>query len=252
MKFPALDFSDGADVHVWHIDLATSGIAHFVDMFSADEIKRRDGFFFDRDRDRYTRARTAMRCILSAYLGVLAGDVKFGVGPHGKPFLAGFASSRGLQFNITHSGNLALLALSGEAAVGIDVEMLRRPDDIRSLAKSVFSIAENAQFATLSDEALVAAFFSCWTQKEAVLKALGTGLSIDARCIDVGFDVAHKKITVPSSCAQQAISVRTILQNDAAIASLAVVGNYGGVLHFDYSKPVFDTIINKLDVENQR
>lgn len=244
MKFtaPELLGDADADVHVWHIDLAKSATAHFGDMFAADEIKRRDSFVYDRDRDRFTRARMAMRSILSAYVGIPARDVKIGVGPHGKPFLDATGCAKSLQFSLTHSENLALFAVSGASSIGVDVEMMRMPGDIRGLAKSVFSMAENTHFQTLPDDALIPAFFSCWTQKEAVLKALGTGLSIDAKLVHVGLDATNKKIVAPAACGQQTISVTTLLQNEISSAALAVVGNFGRVLHFDYSNTVFDTI----------
>lgn len=242
MKFSAPDFPNDADVHVWHIDLAESATAHVGEMLAADEIRRRDGFVFDRDRVRFMRARMAMRSILGAYLGMSGRDIKIGVGPHGKPFLDAMAGAKCLQFNLTHSENLALLAVSRVRSIGIDVEMLRAPGDIRGLAKSVFSIAENTQFETLSREAAMPAFFVCWTQKEAALKALGTGLSIDATLLHVGLDATEKKIIAPPACGQQIINVTTLWQNEMSIASLAVVGALGRVLHLDYSDTVFDTI----------
>jgi 4'-phosphopantetheinyl transferase len=242
MKFSAPDFSDDADVHVWHIDLVKHAACDFVDMFANDEIKRRNNFVFDRDRDRFTRARVAMRFILGAYLGIPGRDVKIVVGPHGKPCLDASGCAKSLQFNMTHSENLALFAVSGASSIGVDVEMMRMPGDIRGMAKSVFSIAENTHFETLSDDALIPAFFSCWTQKEAVLKALGTGLSIDAKLVHVGLDATNKKIAAPPACGPQTISVTTLLQTEISIASLAVVGDLGRVLHFDYSDTVFDTI----------
>jgi 4'-phosphopantetheinyl transferase len=242
MKFPAPDLWVGADVHVWHIDLAKHAASDFAEMFADDEIKRRNNFVFDRDRDRFTRARLAMRSILGAYLDTPARAVMIGVGSQGKPFLQGAASDKSLQFNMTHSENRAMLALSGANHVGVDLEMLRQPDNIRDLAKSVFSVAENTNFQTLSEEELVRAFFSCWTQKEAVLKALGTGLSVEAKRVHVGLDAENKEISAPPECGPHTINIRTIVQNDMSIASLAVLGDIDRVLHFDYSDTVFDTM----------
>ncbi len=183
-----------------------------------------------------------MRCVLGAYLGISPGKVRIGYGSHGKPCLDGNSNSNCnsnndniyLGFNLTHSEDSALLAVGRACNIGIDLEMLRAPNDIRDLAKSVFSEQENADFQALAAESLMPAFFTCWTQKEALLKALGTGLTLDANSIHVGLDDVDKKISPPAQYGNQPISLATIGRTQHSIASLAVVGGLDRVLHFNF------------------
>ena len=128
-------------------------------ILTREEIVRAERFAFQYLRDRFINGRLAMRNILGGYLGVPAHDVKIGYSLHGKPNIAKTERGGGLGFNLTHSEHLALFAVSGSAEIGIDLEILRMPNDLPGLARSVFSEAENADFQTLSDSGRLAAFF---------------------------------------------------------------------------------------------
>jgi 4'-phosphopantetheinyl transferase len=80
-----------------------------------------------------------------------------------------------VEFNLAHSGGKAVIALAGDAAIGVDIELLRPIDDVESLARLVFSDVERRELEFASDP--VSAFLNGWTRKEAYVKALGLGLS---------------------------------------------------------------------------
>lgn len=165
------------EVQIWKVDIAPAPKAMSVlrARLSADERERADRFVFDHHRFRYIRARAALRALLGRHLGVPPANVILGAAPGGKPFLADGASS--LYFNVSHSNDLALIALTRSGEVGVDLEGVRpHPDDWVSLARRYFAIDEVAALERYSSSERVQAFFRCWTRKEAIVKLLGDGL----------------------------------------------------------------------------
>ena len=129
-------------------------------------------------------ARGILRDILGRYLDSEPRELQFRYGPHGKPALCG-AVGAPVAFNVSHSHDLALFAFSGGRDLGVDIEAIRPMPDGEDIASRFFSAREVACLRSLPAAIRNAAFFTCWTRKEAYLKALGDGL---ARPLD-GFDV---------------------------------------------------------------
>lgn len=175
--------------HVWRVDLRVSAdcAARFIAALSPDERDRADRFRFPEHRERFIAAHGALRDILSRYLDVPAGRLAFSITPHGKPVLAA-PGHTWLQFNLSHSGDLALIAVSRDCPVGIDVEQMIPPDNFPRLVEQFFSANENAAFRALPESKRAAAFFAGWTRKEAYVKALGTGVSLPLDHFDVTMD----------------------------------------------------------------
>lgn len=177
----------GADeVHVWRITLEPppAGLARLAARLSPDERRRAARFHFERDRRRFHAARGALREVLAGYLGEEPERLGFVEGLHGKP---GLAQAHGgeLRFNLSHSGELALCAVS-RRELGVDIEQLRALPDAGALARRFFSADETAALEALPATERLSAFFRCWTRKEAYLKAVGAGL---LQPLD-GFDVS--------------------------------------------------------------
>ena len=166
-------------VHVWRVGLIDppDHVNHLAASLSPDERDRADRFHFERDRHRYVIGRGTLRAILGAYLGVPPGSLRFGYGPSGKPFVAEPADAARLQFNLSHAGALALVAVAHVRAVGVDLEQVRALPDRDLISTRFFSALERAALQALAPEARDQAFFACWTRKEALLKAWGDGLS---------------------------------------------------------------------------
>jgi len=128
-----------------------------------------------------------MRMLLGRYLHVEPADLEFVYGPHGKPFLSGaFADSR-LNFNLAHSENLALLAVTRAGMIGVDIERIRPMDDAGQLVGRFFSARESSTFQKLPREQKNIAFFNLWTRKEAWLKAIGEGIEHLLKRVEVSF-----------------------------------------------------------------
>jgi 4'-phosphopantetheinyl transferase len=173
----------GADeVQVWLADLDRLPDAALAGSLSADERERGRRLRFDRDRRRFVAARGLLRGLLARHLGLEPGRLRFRYGATGKPFLAG---ADGPRFNVSHSGGLALLAFAWGREVGVDVEQTRPVPEAETIARRYFSAREAAELARLPGSEREAAFFRCWTRKEAFIKATGEGLSRPLDAFDV-------------------------------------------------------------------
>lgn len=178
-----------AEVQVWHRSLAHDdkheGLAGLL---ATDERLRAARFVFERDAVRYVVGRATLRQILGAYLAVTPERIAFSYGPQGKPALAW--PREPLAFNVSHSGDVALYAVSWDRRIGVDVELVRQVDDLQGLAAQVFAAAERAELASLAADQRVRAFFNGWTRKEAFVKAVGDGLSHPLHTFVVSLDPA--------------------------------------------------------------
>ncbi|MEH6655112.1 4'-phosphopantetheinyl transferase family protein [Loktanella salsilacus] len=155
-------------IDIWTWQLVDSDPA----VLSQEERTRAARFVFDRDRDRYIAGRSRLRHILGTYLNQAPIDVKFSYGTYGRPWVTG------LQFNLSHTGDLACLAvLQTPHQLGLDIEAVR-PIDL-DVAQAHFAPREMNALLALPMDARMPAFYRCWTRKEAYLKARGTGLFTD-------------------------------------------------------------------------
>ena len=172
------------DVHVWVVDLdAAEDRAPTAKLvLSAEEQMRASRFRFDADRKRFVVSHLAMRIMLARYAGTLPHKIRFRQGTFGKPQLEHIS---GVYFNLSRSNGLAVFAVSRRDNIGVDIEYLRDILDIHSLASAVLTDPEQRHLGNLKTEAIHEAFLRFWTRKEAILKAVGQGLSANPKDIDV-------------------------------------------------------------------
>ena len=123
--------------------------------------------------------------LLGAYLGRPAGSVRLASGAHGRP---AFAEVSALDFNWSHSGALAVVAVARGVAPGIDIERVRPRPRAWAVAQRYFTPAEVSALSLLAPDEREVAFLHLWTAKEAVLKALGRGLAFGLHRLDIGYD----------------------------------------------------------------
>lgn len=131
-------------------------------------------------RNNYIITRAVLRSILSNFLKIKQQEIRFLTNPYGKPSVKG----RDINFNISHSMNSAYYAISVDFEVGIDVEFFDTKRNILGIAKGVFSANEFCHFINLSRDKQQEFFFEAWTKKEAMIKALGSGLSYPIKKVD--------------------------------------------------------------------
>jgi len=163
---------------VWRVRLdewETSGPE--LSILAPDEVGRASRFHFEKDRLHFIRCRSALRHLLAVYLQIPAAEICFEYFAGGKPGLAAEQNPHSLQFNVSHSAGMALIAVGSQHRLGVDIEKIRSNVDTSSLAERFFSLRERVGLQSLPDELRVQGFFACWTRKEAFLKATGEGLS---------------------------------------------------------------------------
>jgi 4'-phosphopantetheinyl transferase len=177
------------DVQVWEtsLDLPPGTIQMLEPVVAPSELDRASRFHFARDRNRFIAGRGFMRMVLGNYLGAKPGALEFIYNRRGKPALGGDHSAAGLHFNLSHSEDLALLAISPAGAIGVDVEHVRPMEEVDVLVKRFFSPGEIAAFQTVPAREKFPAFFRLWTRKEAFLKATGEGIAHLLDQVEVSF-----------------------------------------------------------------
>jgi 4'-phosphopantetheinyl transferase len=158
---------------------------------SADEIARANRFHFERDRGQFVCCRSALRRLLGEYLDMSPADVRFKYLASGKPQVEEEQNPHDLQFNVAHSGDLALIAVGAGHRLGVDVERIRGDVDTQSLAERFFSLREREGLRALPEPERVSGFFACWSRKEAFLKATGEGLSFPLSRFSVSVHPDH-------------------------------------------------------------
>jgi 4'-phosphopantetheinyl transferase len=185
----ALRRPQAQQVHIWAVWLDASPPirAAYQKTLSAPELERASRFHFEEHRNRYIVAHGWLRQLLAAYLGLPAAALDFDHATKGKPALAGPVKASELQFNLAHSDNLSLVAVTHRIPVGIDVERVRPLDDAEQLVARFFSKQETSRFRSLPAAQKSAAFFNLWTRKEAWLKATGEGITHLLGQVEVSF-----------------------------------------------------------------
>ena len=166
------------EVHLWRIPLEGSPaqLEHARNLLNEEEKRRADRFHFQRDRDRFIMSHGALRRILASYLRRSPEKLQFLENASGKPSLADPKASW-LQFNLSHSHDLCLLAVAQGMELGVDLERIREEMDIDAIAHRFFAEEEVAFLNQAAASERNAAFFALWTGKEALLKACGAGLA---------------------------------------------------------------------------
>jgi 4'-phosphopantetheinyl transferase len=163
-------------VDVWLISCICAGDPRGYDILSEAECRRADAFVFAEHRRRFVHAHLCLRQILGRYTGVAPGLLEFGCGDDGKPFLRNAGPGFPLSFNLSHSGELAVVAVGGVAQIGVDIEQIRPIQDWEQIAAGAFHPVEK-EWVRASAGKRKAPFFDVWTAKEAYIKAEGRGLA---------------------------------------------------------------------------
>jgi 4'-phosphopantetheinyl transferase len=180
------------EVHTWcvRLDVPQDLVARLYPTLSQVERNRCARFRFDRDRRRFVVAHGALRDLLGRYVGTRPGDLRFVRNGFGKPALSPEFGPRP-RFNLSHSADLALIAISADADIGVDVECVRSSPDYADIARHFFSAAEVHRLNGFPGHLDAGAFLRCWTQKEAYMKARGEGFEISP----ASFSVFHLEST---------------------------------------------------------
>lgn len=171
-----------SDVHLFYTSLKQPSdyLASLRKILSSDELAKAERFYFEKDRTSSIAARGMLRKILSHYLAIEPSTIQFQYSPYGKPSVP-----QAIHFNMSHSYERVLYAVSQKQVVGVDIEFIRPVQEFWEVAKTYFSKNEVAKLAKVLPEKQLEAFYQLWTRKEAYIKAKGEGLSMSLSSFDV-------------------------------------------------------------------
>ncbi len=191
---PALRLDEG-EVGVWCASLEPDDVwfERFREVLSPDEVERASRFRFEKHRKRFIASRGILRHLIASSTGRTPEAVKFAYGTHGKPSVDGE-----IRFNMSDSGPVAVYAIGLEREIGIDIEQVRSIRDAGALARRFFSPRE-AETILRTETDRESAFFTCWTRKEAYIKARGEGLSMPLHTFEVSIDPSERPRLVSAS-----------------------------------------------------
>lgn len=222
-------------VSIWSIALAQADsiVTRLRALLNAEEQARAQRFYFERDQRRYTVGRAMLRLILSQHGAGDPAALTFTYNQWGKPALA--TTRAPLAFNLTHTGDHALCAVTAGATVGIDLEEIRALD-YQQMAATVFSPLEQSTLQQIAPAQLPLAFFNGWTRKEAYIKAHGQGLSMPLADFDVTLapdEPARLLATRPDPTEATRWSLYGWSVGKSQVAALALAGHGWQLCHQD-------------------
>lgn len=191
------------------------------DVLSSEEQTRAGKFHFEQDQLAYVFYHGLQRKILASYIeNTYPGELVFSIGEHGKPFLENYLGNLKLSFNLSHTKQYAMLAvtsyLDDQCQLGVDIEQNTRVRDYIALAKRFFHPKETEQLLLAPEDQQQALFFKFWTAKEAFVKAIGRGVSfgLENFCVDLtGTNASAGKIThIKNTCKNNELNKYKIWQ----------------------------------------
>ncbi len=172
------------DLHAFVLDISTLTLADVrLDHFSSSDRQRIKHFVHEIDQLRFGIARTALYALCARYMSVNERDIALEFNDYGKPRIR----SSELSFNVSHSGMRVALAFCWQHEIGIDVQEVLPQEDLLAVAERFFSPSERRGLAIQQDVLQMESFYRCWTRKEALIKALGLGVSAPLDSFSVEF-----------------------------------------------------------------
>lgn len=220
----ALPWPGVNEVHIHCLPLA-GGADRYL---SPDEVLRAGRLLDPDKRNSFMAGRGLLRSILGRYLGIQPEELHFAVGENGKPRLS---DNDQLQFNLSHSGALFLLAVAADREVGVDLEQHRTDTPFADMARLALSVREQKELFALPEHLQRSAFYRCWTRKEACLKACGLGFALRPNSFYVSLEA-------------ESTTLSFIPDDDSSwfLQDIAVPAGYCAVLATDESPPVVSYI----------
>lgn len=212
------------EVDVWRVPIGRRDALSGMHWLSPQEKQKASAFFFERDRIRYLESHITLRLLLGWYLEIPPDRVHFSTNPYGKPFIQepeGYA----LSFNLSHAGDLALIAVAWNLQIGIDIEKYHDERVDPLIAQRYFAPGEAQRLFALPEEQRKAGFFNCWTRKEAYVKGRGLGLSLPLDSFEVTLEPGLEEVVLASSDHPEEASfwqIRPIDPGEGYTAALAV------------------------------
>ncbi len=244
----------GSDIHVWCASLSASPeeLSGYLSLLSQEELIRAERFYFEKDRNHFVVGRGLLRTILGSYLNQEPAQIDFIYGQFGKPAIRFPQGDKVLEFNLSHSKDLALYILTWDRRIGIDIEYMGALADMDNFAEQFFTPRETALINSLSGNQKADAFFKTWTSKEAFLKANGCGLTVPINQVEISLE-ADETVRLRSIDGDKESAARWHLEIlnhfPGYYATLAVEG-WNGQIVFQNINNHFAVYLPSADVES--
>lgn len=211
---------EALDCEVWRVDLDQVLPKDVDGNLAAEELAKAVRFRFERDRQRYIRSHLILRSLLSNITGRRSGDIAIRHNSLGRPFLPDDDS---IHFSLSRSMDVALIGISRYREIGVDVECVQAMPGVDAVVQEVCCSSEQEQWLGVAESCKATAFAICWTRKEAALKAVGSGLSIEPSLAHVGFSLAPSVTRLPTSNGTASIHIASFYVDRRTIGSIATV-----------------------------
>lgn len=214
-------------IHIWRIDInnPTVDVDHlFSDILSEDEKKRADRLRSEKDKRRFIVSRGLLRENLGSYLGAEPSEITFDYNKYGKPDIKPKYNPRNIKFNVSHSANLAIYAISQNREIGVDLEYIREVRTADKIIKRFFTKQETDFYHSQPEGKKNLAFFTLWTRKEAYSKARGMGIGLPLKEFDLNLIPNPRNISSDNK-PKSKWSLIDIEINEDYLAALATEGD---------------------------
>lgn len=214
-----------SQVHIWKVPLPLpeKTVTRLSECLNPEERERSRKFRFPEDQQRYISARGALRTILGLYLNNRPGDLAFGYGNHGKPFLARPLGALGIDFNLSHCRDMVLISVTSQERIGVDVETVRMLPELDDIVGNHFSSEERASIESADGQAKTRLFFHVWTRREATAKARGLDLAAALSDIKIAFYAPGSGVRLEQE-GEGAWSLHDLQLGPACIGAVCVEG----------------------------
>lgn len=229
-----LFLTDG-ETHIWRAYLPDpKKLPLYRSLLSSDELARAERYHFANDKRKYILARGILRTLLAKYLNIEPAALHFAYGKQGKPTLELNQNRINLQFNISHSGDIACYAFTLNEAIGIDIEFHNKNLAYLDIAKRFFSSKEIEQLIQQPKLQQNSFFYSLWTCKEAYIKALGQGLFLALNQFSVQFSPSNK-VLIESAYHKGSWELKLVNTNAEYTMAVAVARSNNTMHYYEYS-----------------
>ncbi|MBP1710942.1 MAG: 4-phosphopantetheinyl transferase [Deltaproteobacteria bacterium] len=240
------------EIHIWAADLDQWNLSclEAVQELPETEAKKAGRFRFETHRKRYIKGHYLLRALLGMYLGTDFYDRAFHINKYGKPALINTKTEDTIFFNISNSENIYVCAFSQNSDIGIDIEKNHDLPDMDRIMAESFSAEEKRRFHTLSEPDRTRTFFQYWARKEALLKAMGMGLSYPMNQVNAVTGDKHSSQLITKIAGSDISNQWTLLDMDICTgftSALALQGEHPDLAGQVRSFHLADEIINPLN-----
>ena len=222
------------EIHVWraNLDCEPASLRALETTLAPAEQARADRFRFPQDRNAFIATRGILRELLGKYVSRAPAELVFDYAGRGKPSLHA-APDQAIQFNVSRSHDLALLAFTSRRSVGIDVELVRPDFAATEIAQRYFSPQEIEELKSLPPQSLAEGFFLCWTRKEAYVKARGEGMQIPLNSFGVSLTPGQPARLESTDSARW--SLHSITPDPRYVGALVAEGKDPRIVYLDWN-----------------